>query len=194
MAKSNRNLQPGRLRIVAGNWRSRVLRVADAPGLRPTGERIRETLFNWLSTDIVGARCLDLFAGSGALGLEALSRGAASTCFVERSRRVANVLESNITELDADNATIVVGDAFRYLAEESTGPFDIVFLDPPFADDSLQELCRLVASRGILGAGAKIYLEMHKRQPMPVLPQGWRISKDKTSGDVRYALADTRKD
>ena len=117
-ARPNKKSMPGRLRIVAGNWRSRLLEVADVPGLRPTPERIRETLFNWLAPHIQGARCLDLFAGTGALGLEALSRGAAGSVFVETSAKALATLRHNIDDLDAAGASIVAASAFDYLERE----------------------------------------------------------------------------
>ena len=142
--KQGSTSKAGRLRIVAGNWRSRLLDIADVEGLRPTSERIRETLFNWLAPHIHGARCLDLFAGTGALGLEALSRGAASAVFVERDAVAEQRLRNNVDLLGADNAEIVSGDARDFLRSDSAGPFNIVFLDPPFAGNLLGETCRLL--------------------------------------------------
>jgi 16S rRNA (guanine966-N2)-methyltransferase len=136
--------QPGRLRIVAGNWRSRLLEIADVPGLRPTSARIRETLFNWLAPRLAGARCLDLFAGTGALGLEALSRGAAHCDFVEKSAQAAATLRSNVAALESEAATVHAKDALEFLRDTDAVKFDIVFLDPPFAADMLPELCRLL--------------------------------------------------
>ena len=147
---------PGRLRIVAGNWRSRLLEIADVPGLRPTSERIRETLFNWLAPRIHGARCLDLFAGTGALGLEALSRGARRAVFVERSSRAVEVLNRNIKTLQADAALVLQTDAWDFLTGEGAGQFDIVFLDPPFDDEMLDDLCRLIAERRLLATDAYV--------------------------------------
>ena len=184
----------GRLRIVAGNWRTRLLDIADVEGLRPTSERIRETLFNWLSPQIHGARCLDLFAGTGALGLEALSRGAGSTVFVERSAVAARQLEKNIAVLGASGATVRVQDAHDYLRAAAEGPFDLVFLDPPFAADLLEETCRLLAMQELLANGALVYLEQDRSHPEPELPAGWQISKNKTAGKVRYMLAKVEKD
>ena len=123
--------RPGRLRIVAGKWRSRLLDIADVPGLRPTSERIRETLFNWLAPSIQGARCLDLFAGTGALGFEALSRGSTSVVFVENSRRAARAIEKSTKILDATGAVVHQGDAADYVRTAAPASFDIVFLDPP---------------------------------------------------------------
>jgi 16S rRNA (guanine966-N2)-methyltransferase len=180
--------QSGRLRIVAGNWRSRLLDIADVPGLRPTSARIRETVFNWLAPSIQGARCLDLYAGTGALGLEALSRGARSTVFVEQSARAVRTLNGNIETLGADGAIVWQMDALQYLDREHPERFDVVFLDPPFATDMLEELCRLLAERQMLANDACIYLEQDRSAPEPNLPEGWQVLKNKTAGNVRYML------
>ena len=189
MARAKRpdSTRPGRLRIVAGKWRSRLLPIADEPGLRPTSERIRETLFNWLAPAIEGSRCLDLYAGSGALGLEALSRGAREVVFVEMSAGSATVLADSIAALDATGAHVRNTDAMCYLQGE-VEPFDIVFLDPPFAADLLEDLCRLLDERGWLAAGARVYLEQDTERPLPRLPDGWAVLREKTAGQVRYAL------
>ena len=187
---ANKKHRPGRLRIVAGKWRSRLLDIADVPGLRPTSERIRETLFNWLAPSIQGARCLDLFAGTGALGFEALSRGAASVVFVEDSRRAAKAIEKSAQILGASGSVIHCGDASDYVRNSAPASFDIVFLDPPFADNGLEALCRLIDERGILAAGGKVYLEQDRAKPQTRLPESWRIVKNKTAGNVRYMLAE----
>jgi 16S rRNA (guanine966-N2)-methyltransferase len=166
--------------------------VADEPGLRPTSERVRETLFNWLTPDIHGMRCLDLFAGTGALGLEALSRGAASVIFVESAPGAAKTLRVSIGTLDAGDATVVQTDALAFLKSDIQQKFDLVFLDPPFADDLLEELCRLLAESGCLAAGARIYLEQDLHQIVPTLPEGWTFIREKTAGNVRYSLANTK--
>ena len=178
----------GRLRIVAGIWRSRGLEIADVPGLRPSAERIRETLFNWIAPRIDGARCLDLFAGTGALGLEALSRGAATAVFVEKSPKALEVLRRNIDSLAAAGASIQATDAVSYLQAAEPGKFDFVFLDPPFADDSLAELCRLIDERELLANAANVYLEQDRARAEPELPDGWSILKNNTAGNVRYML------
>ena len=180
--------KPGRLRIVAGNWRSRLLEIADEPGLRPTAERLRETLFNWLAPTIEGAHGLDLFAGTGALGIEALSRGAASLTFVESSPGVAALLQRNLAKLDADNAEIVRGDALEYLADYRGRPFDIIFVDPPFADDMLADACAALHASEAIAAGTRVYLEDARSRALPSLPENWRIEKERTAGNVRYAL------
>ena len=186
----NKKARPGRLRIVAGNWRSRLLDVADVPGLRPTAERIRETLFNWLAPCVGGARCLDLFAGTGALGFEALSRGATEVVFVEQSRSAARAIEDNVKALSAEGAVVVNGDATIFLRGARPGSFDIIFLDPPFANDLLEDLCRLIEELDLLAPRGRVYLEQDKRKPEANLPAGWTILKSKTAGQVRYSLAE----
>jgi 16S rRNA (guanine966-N2)-methyltransferase len=192
LAKRNaeNKTQPGRLRIVAGNWRSRLLEIADVPGLRPTSARIRETVFNWLAPRIAGARCLDLFAGTGALGLEALSRGAADCVFVEKSAKAAKTLRANIVALQAENAVVHETKAAKFLRQGSAEPFEIVFLDPPFAADILSDLCRLLEESSILADNARIYIEEDRSQPELMLPELWQVMKTKNSGNVRYSLLD----
>ncbi len=182
--------RPGRLRIVAGKWRSRLLDIADLPGLRPTSERIRETLFNWLAPSIPGGRCLDLFAGTGALGFEALSRGAASVVFVDNSRRAIKAIEKSTKILDAAGAVVHHGDAEDYVRTAAPASFDIIFLDPPFADDRLEAMCGLIDERGLLAQGGRIYLEQDRASPATALPERWRVLRDKTAGNVRYLLAE----
>ncbi len=180
--------QPGRVRIVAGKWRSRLLDIADVPGLRPTSERIRETLFNWLAPVIQGARCLDIFAGTGALGLEALSRGAAEVVFVEKSPVAAATLREHIAMLNASEAAVNETDASDYLRRAPLGEFDIVFLDPPFAADVHEDLCRLLVEEQVLSKNAWIYLEEDRAKPAAVIPKGWQIMKTGLAGNVRYSL------
>jgi len=189
--KDKKKSSAGQLRIVAGIWRSRLLQIADVPGLRPTPERIRETLFNWLAPSIHGAKCLDLCAGTGALGLEALSRGAGELVFVERSAIAFKTLKSNIALLGAANADVLNLDAQQYLGDPNPQRFDIVFLDPPFAADLYDELCRLLVEQRWLADDARIYIEMDKDQPELSLPPGWQVLKNKTAGKVRYMLAAT---
>ncbi len=187
---ANKKSQPGRLRIVAGKWRSRLLDIAEVPGLRPTSERVRETLFNWLAPSIQGARCLDLFAGTGALGFEAMSRGATEVVFVENSRRAIKAIEKSTKILDAAGVVVHCGDATEYLRDARPASFDIIFLDPPFADDSLEALCRQIDDRGILAPGGRIYLEQDRAKPETELPDRWRILRNKTAGNVRYMLVE----
>jgi 16S rRNA (guanine966-N2)-methyltransferase len=152
---------------------------------------VRETLFNWLMLWIPGKRTLDLFAGTGALGFEALSRGARSCHFVERSPRVAEQLRANMKTLDATTATLEVGDARAAIAELPSGSIDLVFLDPPFADASIAELCCRLNESGILAAGARVYIEAPRDSAETELPVGWAWIKSATAGTVRYGLVQT---
>lgn len=178
----------GRLRIIGGHWRSRVLPVVDLPGLRPTTDRVRETLFNWLQNDIPGAYCLDLFAGSGALGFEAASRGAAEVVMLELQGAASKVLKQNIETLQAGNVHLLRQDALAYLKSTPTRAFDIVFLDPPFDSDYLVPVCSLLEQGGWLTERACIYIEIDSRSPLPELPPGWELSRSKKAGQVSYSL------
>lgn len=182
---------PGRLRIVAGNWRGRRLSIPDVEGLRPTGARVRETLFNWLMPWIPGKRCLDLYAGTGALGLEALSRGAASCLFIEHHPTARRQLAGNIETLGATSATLLSGDALERLTDIEPASIDLVFLDPPFQADKLGAVCRCVAESGILAPAARVYVETDRALGLPRLPAAWRIMKSACAGQVAYALIDS---
>lgn len=177
----------GFVRIIGGRWRGRRLTVPPGTAVRPTPDRVRETLFNWLGPVLEGARCLDLFAGTGALGLEAVSRGAAHACFVERDPALAGALRRAIAGLGAE-ARVVPGDALRWLARTPAECFDLVFLDPPFDGPDPANLCTLLA-RGWLCSGAVVYLESSRRSPPPSLPPGWSWWRQQTAGDVRFGLA-----
>jgi 16S rRNA (guanine966-N2)-methyltransferase len=147
-------------------------------------------VFNWLAPSIQGARCLDLFAGTGALGFEALSRGATQVVFVENSRRAIEAIENSAKKLGAKEAVVHHGDAVEYVRNAGPAAFDIIFLDPPFADDRLEALCRQIDERGILAPGGRIYLEQDRAKPDPEIPERWRVLKNKTAGNVRYMLAE----
>jgi 16S rRNA (guanine966-N2)-methyltransferase len=175
------------LRIIGGTWRGRKLRFPAGAAIRPTPDRVRETLFNWLGAAVRGARCLDLFAGSGALGLEALSRGAAHVTFIERDATAARELRMRLLEWQAVDAYVERTDALRYLAGEAR-PFDIVFLDPPFASELLSHAAALLEERHWLKAGALIYVECAAREGPPPLPAGWQPLKAKQAGEVGYHL------
>ncbi|WP_295389648.1 16S rRNA (guanine(966)-N(2))-methyltransferase RsmD [uncultured Thiodictyon sp.] len=178
---------PGHLRIIGGRNRGRRLPIPDQVGLRPTADRVRETLFNWLAPVMPGARCLDLFAGSGALGLEADSRGAGAVVLVERNAAVARQLRANIDTLGAEGVTVIQADALAWLAGPPS-PFNLVFLDPPFTDSLLAPACVLLASQGWLAPGARVYLETGDRSGFPTLPHGWELIREQTAGQVRYGL------
>jgi 16S rRNA (guanine966-N2)-methyltransferase len=177
----------GGVRIIAGCWRGRRIPAPDGTAVRPTPDRVRETLFNWVTPVIEGACCLDLFAGTGGLGIEALSRGATEVWFVERSKAIAANLQEILTTLESQGDRIVIGDATAFLAG-SPRPFDLVFLDPPFEGSDLKNLCTLLQD-GWLAPGGQIYLEMSSRQTLPSLPEDWTLLREKTAGNVRYALA-----
>ena len=186
--RKTRGQPPGRLRIVAGKWRRRLLPVVNQEGLRPTAERIRETLFNWLAPFIEGSRCLDLFAGTGALGLEALSRGARETVFVESAEAAVRQLNASIDLLQAEGAVVIRRDARDFLNNATPEIFDVVYLDPPFAADYYEELCRLLAEKNWVRVGTRVYLEQDAGAAQPVLPPGWLVERQKTAGKVRYTL------
>lgn len=176
------------LRIIGGEWRGRKLRFPDVPNLRPTPDRVRETIFNWLAPMIQGARCLDLFAGSGALGLEALSRGAAFTTFVDSHKKVTQALKTHLDLLSTnDNAEVLQMDGVKFLKAEAK-KYDLVFLDPPYHLDFMGKVVPLLEANGWLADNAILYLEIEKRQSLPELPANWQQLKDKTAGDVSYFL------
>lgn len=176
------------LRIIGGAWRGRRFRFAPLEGLRPSPDRVRETLFNWLRDQIVGSRCLDLFAGSGALGIEALSRGAAQVVFVDRESAAVRELKANLALLGATNGEAMRADALQFL-RGAPRTFDIVFLDPPFASRCLPEVCALLEAGGWLTPGAHIYIEQPAREPLDGLPAGWTLVRSKRAGEVGYHLA-----
>ncbi|MEM9057258.1 MAG: 16S rRNA (guanine(966)-N(2))-methyltransferase RsmD [Pseudomonadota bacterium] len=177
-----------RFRIIGGRWRGRRLAFPDGQDLRPTGDRVRETLFNWLAPLIEGARCLDLYAGSGALGLEALSRGAASCTFVDTDSRACAAIAEHLALLDATGGEVVRADALQILRRAPERPFDLVLLDPPFAADHLSELCTLLESHDWLVGGARVYLECPAAAGEPALPDNWSISRSGRAGNVGFFL------
>ena len=161
-----------------------------APGLRPTPDRVRETLFNWLQPVIAGSRCLDLFAGSGALGLEAHSRGAADVVLVERSEPVARQLRATVRDWGLSGVSVERADALRWLAGAADA-FDIVFLDPPFGSGLLEPVCARLTGLGWLSARALVYLEVPARGGLPALPDAWMPARQGQAGDVGFALVAT---
>lgn len=181
-----RRAAPGRIRIIGGNLRNSRLDVPDLPGLRPTAERVRETLFNWLAPVIEGAHCLDLCAGTGALGIEALSRGAASVQFVERDARAAQALRDNLERLKAGAGQVRTVDAAIFL-QGRPQPQDLVFLDPPFAPDLWTGLARQLEAGGWLATQAWIYVESPRTGPGE-LPSNWQLHREGHAGEVRFAL------
>ncbi|MGD8828946.1 MAG: 16S rRNA (guanine(966)-N(2))-methyltransferase RsmD, partial [Gammaproteobacteria bacterium] len=168
--------------------RGRRLPFPDVPGIRPSPDRVRETLFNWLAPVIVGARCLDLFAGSGALGLEALSRGAESVVFVDRERRAVQAIREHLAVLGVEGSEAVERDVRAWLTGPGE-PFDIVFADPPYAGDLLPAVTEALEAGGWLAPGAQIYLEARAGRPPGPLPAGWQLARSKKAGQVGYHLA-----
>ncbi len=179
-------MRSNQVRIIGGEWRSRRLRFSDEQGLRPSADRVRETLFNWLGQDLHGRICLDLFAGSGALGFEALSRGAASVVMVEKNRRVLEALRSNAELLGAKNLELHCADALEFAtaaARQDAARFDIVFLDPPFGSVLLAQVLPRVAP--LLKPGAQVYVE----SAMAFAENGgWHILKQGRAGQVHFNL------
>jgi 16S rRNA (guanine966-N2)-methyltransferase len=180
---------PQRLRIIGGDWRGRQLQVVESEGLRPTPDRVRETLFNWLQTRIAGAYCLDLFAGTGALCLESLSRGAARVVMVEKAHAVALNIRQNIEKLGASAAELIETDAERYL-QGPVESFDIIFVDPPFRHSGMIDTClAAIDQRGWIKPGGWVYIEAPSERGQPVLPAGWQLERSKIAGQVGYHLA-----
>lgn len=175
------------LRIIGGQWRSRLLEFPDLPGLRPTPDRVRETLFNWLAPVLPGARCLDLFAGSGALGFEALSRGAAEVVFVEQQPGAVHALRENLARLKAEGAQVEQAEALAWLRQPAR-PFEIVLLDPPFGQGWLEPVCAALETGGWLAETAWIYLEAETELSIPSLPARWTLYREKIAGAVAYRL------
>ena len=181
-------MKQGTVRIIAGQWRSRRLKVAEGKDLRPTPDRVRETLFNWLAPVIAGARCLDLFTGSGVLGFEALSRGASFAVMVDEAPEVIKLLQEQLAVFGANNAEVYRARIPAQL-KAAAQPFDVVFLDPPYQSGLLLPVCHYLEEHGFLAEGAYIYLEANTVIKDNDLPAGWHILKCKQAGQVAYHLA-----
>lgn len=178
----------GQLRIIGGEWGSRRLTFPDAPGLRPTPDRVRETLFNWLAAHVAGARVLDVFTGSGALYFEALSRGASMGLALDNSAPAIASLKQNLSMLGCTTGQVLHTDALRYLENQPVEQFDLVFLDPPFHQGLLPAACALLETRGWLADTAWIYTESETPPSTLGLPGSWRLHREKKAGQVYYAL------
>ena len=177
------------VRIIGGGWRGRRVQFPDSPGLRPTPDRVRETLFNWLQQSIAGSRCLDLFAGSGVLGIEALSRGAREVVFVEQARDAARALSAQLQSLGGSSrAQVIETAAQRFLAAPGE-PFDGIFLDPPYGRGYLADCVAAIEAGGWVKAGGWVYLESERAAGVPALPPHWDLVKSKSAGEVGYHLA-----
>ncbi|MGB5209261.1 MAG: 16S rRNA (guanine(966)-N(2))-methyltransferase RsmD [Gammaproteobacteria bacterium] len=178
----------GQFRIIAGRWRGRRLEFPALEGVRPTADRVRETVFNWLQPVIQGSDCLDLFAGSGALGLEALSRGAAAVTFVDRSPVLVRAIAAHLGQLDCGAGAALCSEARSFL-QRASGHYDLVFLDPPFGSGLLPELCQMIDDQACLKPGGRVYLEHEASTGPPDLPAGWRMLRSARAGNVSYHLA-----
>lgn len=186
MSKSRKN---NGVRIISGDWRGRRLQVADVPGLRPTGDRSRETLFNWLQPWISGADCADLFAGTGALGFEAASRGAASVLMVEKDQRAQGVLRQSIEQLQAEQVKLHAGGAMSLIEEFTPDIYDLVFVDPPFDSNLGGLVLERLDKTGCVRRGGFIYVESPASATKAIVaPQGWRVWRDQQLGEVRMQL------
>jgi 16S rRNA (guanine966-N2)-methyltransferase len=177
----------GQVRIIGGKLKGRRIAVPDAPGLRPTPDRVRETLFNWLAPHIAGARVLDLFAGTGALGLEAASRGAASVKLVEQQRAAVTALRDTLQRLAVPEVQLVAADALGFLASDSA-QYDLILLDPPFAAGLLAPSLEAIVRHQRLAAGGLCYIEQPRDAALPALPEGWRLHRSGQAGEVGYYL------
>jgi 16S rRNA (guanine966-N2)-methyltransferase len=187
--KTNTTAASNQLRIIGGQWRGRKLCFADGEGLRPTLDRVRETLFNWLQYNITGARCFDPFSGSGALGLEALSRYAGEVVMLDTNPAAIRCIQENLTLLCAENASLFNMDARDYLQQRQAIPFDIAFLDPPFNQQLLIPLINLLEGGHWLKKGSLIYIEVEKNLGRPAIPETWEMLKEKKAGQLGYYLA-----
>ena len=179
------------LRIIGGEWRSRRVPFPAIEGLRPTPDRVRETLFNWLQNVTPGARCLDLFAGSGALGLEALSRGAESVTFIDQATEATRQLRDNLNTLKSQNGEVINMSALTWLDSRNTDNeprYDLVFLDPPFRKDLLPTICILLEERNLLADNALIYIEAESEAVLTDLPANWESYREKKAGQITYRL------
>jgi 16S rRNA (guanine966-N2)-methyltransferase len=186
MAMSSK--QPGTVRIIGGKWRGTRLRVRDLPGLRPSGDRSRETLFNWLQMHLRGAECVDLFAGSGVLGLEAASRGAARVTLLEKSKPAADEIRESLTRLKAQQVELIQGDALAWLAQCEPHSLDIVFIDPPFGAGLETRALELLTGRHCVREGGFVYVETALDSPGLAPGPDWEIAREQVMGDVRMRL------
>ncbi|WP_434357832.1 16S rRNA (guanine(966)-N(2))-methyltransferase RsmD [Parasalinivibrio latis] len=178
---------PGFVRIIGGQWRGRKLPVHDVTGLRPTTDRVKETLFNWLMADIYQAKCLDLFAGSGGLGFEALSRQAEKVTLLEFDSKAAGQLKQNLAALNTTSGKVVQTDTLAYLTKPGQ-PYDIVFIDPPFRRDMLATVFDLLEQNGWLADNAMIYVEAESELGQLQVPVSWSLHREKTAGQISYRL------
>ncbi|OUS23916.1 16S rRNA (guanine(966)-N(2))-methyltransferase RsmD [Thalassotalea sp. 42_200_T64] len=186
-SSKTQNKQSGQVRIIAGQYRGRKLPVIMAPGLRPTTDRVKETVFNWLMPYLYQANCLDCFAGSGSLGFEALSRGVTASRFYELNSAAAQQIQLNIQLLKAENAKVIKGSCLELLNREQQS-FDLVFIDPPFRQGYVGQTAHLLETKNLLSDGAVIYIEAESELADLAIPNNWQLLKEKIAGQVAYRL------
>lgn len=184
----SRTTQPGFVRIISGKWRGKRLPVADALGLRPTTDRVKETLFNWLMHDTAQSTVLDCFAGSGSLGLEALSRYATFVTLVEKAPHLAKQLQQHLASLNATNAEVLNRDCLMLLNAPATRQYNLVLIDPPFRQNLALPCCQALEQQGWLSENALIYLETEKELPLAGVPANWQLLKENIAGQLAYRL------
>jgi len=184
---SSSNQTGGKVRIIGGRWRSRMVEFSGSAQLRPTSNRIRETVFNWLTAEIHGACCLDLFAGSGALGLEALSRGASSVLFIDKSSQAIKQIDTFLNNVAAEGATTVCADALRFLNKNDIPPFDLLFIDPPFQQNLWDLAIKTIVKQSLVRANGLVYIEFPPGTHINI-PNSWKEHRSKTTGSVVYQL------
>lgn len=185
--KENQRKGSQQLRIIGGDWRSRRINFADAPGLRPTMDRVRETVFNWLQWDTEGKTILDCFAGSGALGYESLSRGAKEVTFIELNPKAASCIRESLLSLEASNAQVWQSDALVWLSQQdSLEQFDVIFLDPPFGKDLLSPAVEAMAEK--IKSGCLVYVEVEAKADLSCIPANWLETKRKDSKEFSFML------
>lgn len=176
------------MRIIAGNWRGSRLPVPDLPGLRPSGDRCRETLFSWLQPFLKGAVCVDLFAGSGSLGMEAASRGASRVILIEKLNQAAVILNQNVSRLKAANVEVISMDAIEWLHQCDAQSLDLVFVDPPFGLKLETRALELLTVHDCVKSGGHVYLEIAESEAVIDPGPDWQVSREKVLGDVRMLL------
>jgi 16S rRNA (guanine966-N2)-methyltransferase len=182
------NALTNRVRIIAGRWRGRRIHFPELEAVRPTPDRVRETVFNWLQAEIAGACCLDLFAGTGILSFEALSRGAELVICVERDKSAIAAIRHNAGILGAGGLETVHADAIEYLTHSQLRPVDIVFIDPPYGSQILGQVCQILDERAWLAPQALVYMERCAKGPVVTVPGNWQCLRSKRAGQVDYRL------
>ena len=186
--KSRKPIKGGFIRLISGKWRGKKLPVKDIEGLRPTTDRTKETLFNWLMHDINDSNCLDCFSGSGSLAFEALSRFANKVTLLEKDKSVVKQLQENLVALEVTNAEVIATDSIQYLSQIATEQYNIVFIDPPFNKNLVQSCCDTLQQNNYLAEDALIYIEREVELNNLSLPASWTLLKEKSTGQVTYQL------